>query len=487
MVNLLLKDHSMKDVLLSKLVRILNTVAAQMEFLQQRVLKTKDVQNHNAQKPYSDAAQINILQQKGKMRKVVQFQLLFHQQPRRKLILRLYQLRVDLGMMTALINLLKNLVLSMNSDVVQMVRRLPRDQTSRAVMKSLMKKIAVTPFMDAVMTVKLLPPHQIKKIALHVLRNRLDAVLMVVRQLMDTIAKDAVLFMNMDVAQITSALLGDLTMKVVIVIIHLMDAALIRKQLLVVMKTLDVDVNKLNLDAALTNLLQHLETTLKDAHAIPCNSDVAQMASQSPVDLIITDVIVLKLNISVALMIKLPLKDQTLKDVLALKVNLAVAKMVFLKLKETNSKVVWKSRKSLKKPAHYKLTKANVKTIQSNITSTTTTEIATGSGTVDVEETETNSTPTKNANKPVLSMLARKLVCYRKVQDHAMATNKDSISMLITTDVRSSSMEDATEILTTSRLYKNVKAYAHLNNLHVSILLFYMYLLYTELKLHLIK
>lgn len=469
MASLSHKVHSMKDAQLSRLVRMLSTDVVQTAFHQQRDLRTGDVLNHNVKKPYSDVVQINILQLKEKMVKVARFQQPSHLHLQKKLMQQLCRSTIDL-VKIALTNLvLKSLALSMSSGVVQMVRRLLKVLTSKDAMKFSMRKIVVILFTDVVMMVKHQPPLLIRKNVLHALKNHLDAALMAPHLPMVIMVKDVAQFMRTDVALITSVLLVVPIMKVVIVITHLMDVAQTKKHQLVDMRMLVVVVNKLNLDAVLISSLQLQEATSKAVRATLCNLDVVQMVSPFHVDLTITDVIALKLNTSAVPMTRPQLKDPTSKDVLALKANLDVVKMVSLKLKAINSRHVLILKKCHRKPARYKSKKVIAKTTQSNTTSTTTTETATGSGTVDAEETETNSTQMKNANKHVLSMSVKKLVCYQRVLDLVTVANNDSISMLITTDAKNSSMEDAMEIPTTSRLYKSVKACALPNNLHVSI------------------
>lgn len=469
MVSLSQKVHLTKGAQLLRLVRILSTDVVQMAFHQLKVLKIGDVLNLNVRKLCSDVVRINILQLKEKTMKVAQFQQLFLPHQRKKLIQQLCQSRIGLEKIVPINLLLRNPALSINLDVAQMVKRLLKDPTSKDAMTLLMRKIVVTQFMDAVMMVKHQPPHQIRKTVLPALKNLLAVVPMVTHQLMVIMLKDAVLFTNMDVVQITSTRLVVPIMKVVIATTHLTDVAQTRKHLLMDMIMLVAVVNRLNLDVVLISSHQHQEAISKVAHVILCNSVVVQMVSQFHVDLTTMVATAPKQSTSAVLMTRPQLKDPTSKDVLAPKVNSGAVKMVFLKLKEINSKDAQISKKSHKKPAHCKSRKEIAKTIQSNTTSTITMETATGSGTVDVEETATNLTQTKNANKLVPNMLVKKPVCYQKVLDPATVANRDSTSMLITTDAKNSFMEDATEIPTTSRPYKSVKAYALPSNLHVSI------------------
>lgn len=469
MVNLSQKVHLTKDAQLLRLVKMLSMDVAPMAFHQQRVLKIEDVLNHNVRKPCSDVARINTLQLREKTMKVVQFQQLFHLHLQKKLTQQLCQSIIGLEKTVPTNLVLRSPAHLINSDVAQMVRKQLRDPTSKDAMMLSMRTIVVTQYTDAVMMEKHQPPRQIRKTVHPAQKNLLVAVPMVTHQLMVITLKDAALFMNMDVVQIISTRLVVLTMKVVTATTRLTDVVQTRKHLLMDMTTLVAVVNRRNLDVVLTSSHQHQEAISKAAHVILCNSDVVQMVSRFHVDLIIMDATAPKPNTSAALMTRPQLKAPTSKDVPAPKANSGAAKMVFLKLKEISSKDVPISRKSHKKPAHCKSRKVIAKTIQSNTTSTTTTETATGSGIVDAEETEINSTPTKSANKPVPNMLEKKPVCYQKVLDHVTVANKDSTSMPITTDAKNSSMEDATEIPTTSRPYKSVKAYALPNNHRVSI------------------
>uniref|UniRef100_T1H1I5 Uncharacterized protein n=1 Tax=Megaselia scalaris TaxID=36166 RepID=T1H1I5_MEGSC len=199
MVRQLHKVHSTRDVQLLRHVRIQNMDVVQMEYHQLKDLRIRVVQNHNVLKHSMDVVLTNTHLLKEMTTKDVQFQQLSHQLLPKKLIPQL----LHLVKMIQLLNLeFRNHALSMNLDVALTVRHQLKDLNSRVVMEYMMKRTAIILSTAVVTMEKLQLPLLIRKIVLHVLKSHLDVAQMVPHQLTDTMEKDVVAFMNLDVVKI---------------------------------------------------------------------------------------------------------------------------------------------------------------------------------------------------------------------------------------------------------------------------------------------